>query len=793
MFGRNNVSRTVLSLAVLSALTTACGGGMGGSDPGDNVPHPLVRQFSPFMSPIDFGTGQANPTFTDGLLTINTEPAYPGKICVFFQEGTEIDPNSVFIGGNPTLGIDLSSLQILRFIPGTGNVPLQPAANGVEVLADRIIFTPASLPLPDGQYSIGVFANLKSTEGDPVDQTPVFHSFTVGDADTIAPIVVVTSPIDAATGVGAGVAPPQPPPGAAGVADVRTAIFGPVSPDIIIRFSESIAADSVNTSTVLVVDAGAFVPGGGAPPAVPPAPSFPKLKSALDTSSLPSNGFEVVWRADPQTGGLPFGTQVQVTMIGSDGGANGAPITDRSGNMLQNSFQFQFQTIAPPNLPANPEPEYAIYWTASDRFGVLDTINQKEIAATFLGTQTTQIVRNFLPDFTDKIATKKTLGLTFDPNEISVDARTDGASCHSYCYVQSFQSGQVVIINTRTSLPVALINTPSPGGLSNQTGGGQAANVLVVTNSSANTFTVFDISNLTTGRPFLSGPIYVTQVNPTGNTPRSITISAPATGAFNREFFSGGPGVPLILYTDYADGVVSTANLASTEPIRQFALGVGAAPNDIVMTPCIPAIPPLLIAAISEGGLPGEGKVAYYVAGPTCGSGFGAGARPDSIVGDLSGFDAPAGLDNIFPFSTTAFFALAESGSTKNQVVTLGITPGAFTFPNIVREFPTGANPVAVAHPTSWFSPLLGGSICQLGTPGCPIRGVIYTPPPCWYFGTEQFPAQPDGSGDPSATLYVCVRGAGRIEVLDSVTGSRDFFSPIFIPGVRMVGSPGSQ
>ena len=58
-------------------------------------------------------------------------------------------------------------------------------------------------------------------------------------------------------------------------------------------------------------------------------------------------------------------------------------------------------------------------------------------------------------------------------------------------------------MNTRTSLPVAIINTPSPGGLSNQTGGGQAVNQLLVTNSSANTWTAFDLSNITPGRQFL--------------------------------------------------------------------------------------------------------------------------------------------------------------------------------------------------------------------------------------------------------------------------------------------------
>ena len=795
---RTRFVSTALSFAAATSFLAGCGGG--GSPPGNNVPHPLVRQFSPTMSPINIDTGQATPTYTDGMLTVSTDPLYPNKIVIFFQVATKIDPKSVFIGGTPALGIDLSALQILQYVPGTGNVPLPAATNGVDVQDDRIIFTPATLPLANGQYSVGVFANLKSVEGDSVDKTPVFQSFTVGAIDTIAPIVVVTSPVNLSSGVGAGVPPPAAQPGQTNVADVRTTIFGPTSPDIIIRFSESVDAATVSPNTIQVIDAGS---PAAVPPVIPPAPGYPKLKSIVDGSSLPSNGFEIVWRADPVAGGLPFGTQIQVTVVGADGGVNTAPIRDRSNVEMATSYVFQFQTIAPPSLPVNPEPEYAIYWSASDRVGVIDSINQKEIAETYLGTKTTPINRNFLPNRTDVITTKATLGLSFDPLEISVDARTDGLSCHTFAYIQSAQSGQVIVMNTRTSLPVAIINTPSPGGLSNQTGGGQAVNQLLVTNSSANTWTSFDISQITPGRQFLSGPIFISESEPTGNTPRAIAISAPVTGSYNRDFAgSTGPGTPFIIYADFTDGVLNTTNLGAVKPVKTFALGTGASPNDVSVTPCFrpPGTPPYMFAAVSEGGAPGDGKVGYYLAGPNCSTGVSVNARPDSLVGELPGLDAPAGLDEVSNFHPEAFFILAESGSQSSQISTLGLALSQTLAapPRIIRSFKTGANPVAIAHTPSWFPPASGSWICQLFTspPPCPSKASAFTPPPCWYFGTEQYPIPgqtEDFSGKPSISVYVCARGAGRVDVLNSTSGGKDYYSPIVIPAVRFVGSTSSQ
>src|SRR5262249_12250566 len=140
------------------------------------------------------------------------------------------------------------------------------------------------------------------------------------------------------------------------------------------------------------------------------------------------------------------------------------------------------------------------------------------------------------------------------------------------------------------------------------------------TNSSANTFTVFQMGSVRTGLQFIDAPITILQVTPTGNTPRAVAFEP---GFMYDQVAPGGPGgtLPLlIMYVDFSDGVVNTTNLNKDLPVRSFALGTGASPNDLSLTGCIfpPGQPGLLYAAISEGGTPGQGKVSYYVSGPNC-------------------------------------------------------------------------------------------------------------------------------------------------------------------------------
>jgi len=817
----------------LATLALAGGCGAGGAPTSDHVQEPVVRSFSPFMSPFDFNTLQQNPTFTDAGLTISTDPTqdppgslnylYRGKIVIYFQAETEIDPASVFIGGVPFLGPDPSALAVTQEIPGVGNVPIPVQvtlethpSSGAKLLVCQPL-PPYSAPdglggyitnLPDGQYTVALTKNIKNTEGRALRDGPVFHSFSVGASDTILPRVVSTQPGNGASNVGAGAPAPAPPPGvpAESVAGVNTSIFGDTTPDLFCRFSEPVKAPSINENTIQVVDAGAFIPGGGAPPPLAPAPGFPKLKTENDQATLPSNGHEAIWRADLTQGGFPFGTQVQVTVLGlwNDAASmaanpgtpdNPSPVEDLTGNYMELSYTFQFQTIAPPDLPQNPFPEFAIWWSGQDRVGCIDTVNQPGLADQFFGLPVPPlgVPKNVLPAFTDTIATDEHIP-NFNPLEINIDTRTNGGSCHSWAYVQSANSGQVVIVNTRNSVPVALINSPKPGGIAVQ-GHYTGPGVLLVTNESANTFTAYSIGALTPGLPFLNGPLYINKVQPTGNTPRAISITqgpppAVAPDHWNRDGANTGPSTEVIMYADFTDGNVSTTTLASDGPVRQFALGPNSSPNDISFTPCF-GIPAIMFAAISQGGLPGEGKVAYYVAGPGCQTGFQVANRPDAIVGDLTGFDGPDGLDNNFLSGTQVFFTIAESGQGANAVTTLGLEIGAANLPRIItKHVNVGDNPVKVAHRPSWLNPCIGPAFD--GNNDC---GHDQTAT-CHYNGTEQdvlLNFLIDGTMVPTKALYICARGASQVTVIDLISGQRAFYSPIGIPSVRFVASTCTQ
>ena len=263
---------------------------------------PTVARFSP-----------AGP-FTDGMLTKTADPEYPGTIVVFFAPPK---PGEIF--DHLESAVAQAIVQVLRFLPGTGNVPV--AVSRMDVRNDRVALTPARLPLEDGQYSVVV--NLPK---------PVFHSFIVGTKDDVAPVVVTTSPANGVVGVGAG------------VDDGALAS----SPEVSIRMSEAIEEMTVTPDSVRVEDAGSVL---RPPPLLAPQPGFPRLRESLQGPPPASSQFEIVWRPDPKAGGLPFGTTIRVTVVGADAGPDAKAVMDRAGNRLAKSYSFTFRTVDPPTPP----------------------------------------------------------------------------------------------------------------------------------------------------------------------------------------------------------------------------------------------------------------------------------------------------------------------------------------------------------------------------------------------------------------------------------------------------------
>ena len=68
-----------LAAAASALLAPGCGG-VGGSPASNNVQHPLVRQFSPTMSPIDFNTGQANMPVQSSEITVVGDRTLEGTV-----------------------------------------------------------------------------------------------------------------------------------------------------------------------------------------------------------------------------------------------------------------------------------------------------------------------------------------------------------------------------------------------------------------------------------------------------------------------------------------------------------------------------------------------------------------------------------------------------------------------------------------------------------------------------------------------------------------------------------------
>ena len=301
-----------LALLLGCCTLVACGGGSTDPIVPDGLP-PTVVQFSPPYAPYDFGTGDQAAVFTNPDLTVGTDPAFPGQIVVFFRTDAALDESSFYVGGNPSLGPDNDAVQLLYLVAGSGWVPV---VTTLTVGADHLAFTPGAsfTPLRVGSYRIEVGTVGLDVEGLAVAPAPVFHAFYV-TTDVDAPHAVATSP-----------AP-----------DTLDVPHGPASPDIVIRFGESILSSSVTGLTIEVFDVTAIV----STTQLAPAAGYPRLQVEDDAATLPSNGHVVVWRAQ---GGFPPDAILRVRVRGVAGGMSPQVIEDLNANEMVDDYTYRLFT-----------------------------------------------------------------------------------------------------------------------------------------------------------------------------------------------------------------------------------------------------------------------------------------------------------------------------------------------------------------------------------------------------------------------------------------------------------------
>lgn len=305
---------------VAVALAASCGGGRGDPSNGDGGPLRVVRIF-PSAGDLQLPSLTHAPTFVDASLATAAGPTGGGAVAIHFQPPGKLDLSSLYVGGEPVLGVDPSALQFLRYLPGTGFALLDIAT--VDLVntpgEDVVRLVPEDLPLPAGQYHVAVFEDVQDLLGNSLHASPALQTFWVGGADVDDPSVVYVSPSPGATGVPSGAA----------------------SEVVTIRVVEPVAASTLSTDTVYVEDISGLLPL-----LVTPAAGYPRLQSVEDGTVYPSNGHAIVWRAH---GGLPPSATLRIRVVGAlPAGGVGTPglvrIEDLNGHPIPETWTSTFET-----------------------------------------------------------------------------------------------------------------------------------------------------------------------------------------------------------------------------------------------------------------------------------------------------------------------------------------------------------------------------------------------------------------------------------------------------------------
>ena len=525
----------ILGVVLACGLITGCTGGAAGS-PGDDVGDIRVTSTSPAngdqldledsdngwnaLNRDDLVTKDAITIVFNGSLdpssVLNPDPTDPQQtrnVRLFYFDLNQgpFDPNAPSVPGVNPPGANVL-IEASAFLTQVGNTP----NNALVVVPEGFS---ATSPMPEGQYSGIVTLGVRGADGDGMKGQEYFFYFRVGQ-DQLGPTVVKTSPANNETDV----APDS---------------------EIRITLSETALASTVTTNSVSVD----YTPQGAtSPTAIPgtwftdggngPGNNFPNLQ--LDDNGIPGfsgvsarNGADLVFRPDldsfpvnfaafdpfggcplvdpPRKGnqGFPRGQAITVTFV-----EQGAGVTDTAGNRVpigSPNTVFTFFTELLPDPIYAPSASSAVYFGDTFGVGVID-VNAN---------RTPYIVG---PNPSRPPNSVVRLGSSNDPNskivrvdiedlvDMTTDTRPYTAFYSLWCTVNNGSNmqmgnvyavsgttggGEVVVVDTYRMVPLGRFGTASPGGVAVTANGTGAANGrLAVSNFSANTVTVFDISKV---------------------------------------------------------------------------------------------------------------------------------------------------------------------------------------------------------------------------------------------------------------------------------------------------------
>jgi hypothetical protein len=695
-----------------------------------------------------------------------TDPVQETRnVRLFYFDTTQgpFDPNQPTV-----LGVNPPGANVI--VPATAD------PDSINFPNDALIITPtgisASTPLPEGQYSVVVQTGVKGADGDGMKGAEYFFFFRVGQ-DTLGPVVVNTSPV----------------PGARNV-DPTT--------EVRITMSETILASTVNDSSLKVE----FQPAGAAAATqIPglfytdggngPGNNFPNVQ--LDAQGLPGrsgvsprNGVDIVFRPDltkfpvnmaaedpadcgnpidpPRKGnaGFPLGQTITVSFV-----TTGAVITDTVGNPVSlgsPNLSFTFETKPAPPAVFAPNNHDAIYYGDTVGVGVIqidpartpylvgpNPARQPNSVVTSGTGGTAQIVRVRVDDLVDLTSDSRAWSAFY-----SFVCFTPAPSLFMpmvYAASGAVGGGQIVVIDGYQMIPLGRFGTPSPGGVAltciNTTSG---SNRLVVSNFSANTVTVYEVTDVRwfTGPtlPFTQ-PGLVTLVN-TGASKLVLTEDdfrrvfprqrqdvasppgPPILGTVNvgvsptKVRITGLPGTygvgpalsnsPIVCALNAGENTIDLTELqglnqsAAIEPDVD-GINLSSQPTDVTWSPWSTTNGSYYFYIASVGGTVELFASGWLSNSPSVREGSATNTAPNRIINSVTGLDLPTSVTWI-PAGSAAIQAgtgythavlVTETG--QNRVVEIGVTAesgGTFGQPTNIFEatnsnLAAGLGPVDVA------------------------------------------------------------------------------------------------